>query len=84
MNDPVSTCRRCGAMIIWCVTSKGKKMPVDVTPSQNGEFFLFRKGPSIAAIHVASRDGRVGKAVSSGQKRHTSHFSTCPLAGSRR
>ena len=25
-----SECRSCGAPIIWCVTSKGKKMPVDM------------------------------------------------------
>ncbi len=25
-----SECRSCGASILWCITAKGKKMPVDI------------------------------------------------------
>jgi hypothetical protein len=32
--DTESTCRSCGAPILWCVTVKGKKMPVDL-PDNN-------------------------------------------------
>lgn len=30
-----SECRSCGEPIIWCLTAKGKKMPVDV-PDDDG------------------------------------------------
>lgn len=30
-----SECRSCGAPILWCITAKGKKMPVDV-PTDDG------------------------------------------------
>ena len=29
-EDNRSECRSCGEPIIWCLTAKGKKMPVDV------------------------------------------------------
>lgn len=29
-EDNESECRSCGEPILWCVTAKGKKMPVDV------------------------------------------------------
>lgn len=29
-EDNQAECRSCGAPILWCVTEKGKKMPVDV------------------------------------------------------
>lgn len=29
-EDNQSDCRSCGESIIWCITAKGKKMPVDV------------------------------------------------------
>lgn len=29
-EDNQSECRSCGDPIIWCVTARGKKMPVDI------------------------------------------------------
>lgn len=29
-EDNQAECKSCGAPIIWCVTAKGKKMPVDI------------------------------------------------------
>ncbi len=34
-EDNQSECRSCGEPIIWCITAKGKKMPVDV-PEDDG------------------------------------------------
>lgn len=30
-EDNEAECRSCGAPILWCVTVKGKKMPVDIS-----------------------------------------------------
>jgi hypothetical protein len=35
-EDNPAECRSCGAPILWCITVKGKKMPVDV-PAVEGE-----------------------------------------------
>lgn len=31
-EDNEGECRSCGAPVIWCITKKGKKMPVDPPP----------------------------------------------------
>jgi len=35
MEDDQSDCRSCGAPILWCVTAKNKRMPVDI-PDDDG------------------------------------------------
>lgn len=37
MEDNQSVCRSCGADILWCITKKGKKMPVDLPPDGSDE-----------------------------------------------
>lgn len=32
-EDNQAECRSCGAQVLWCVTRKGKKMPVDIPAS---------------------------------------------------
>ncbi len=34
--DNESTCRSCGATILWCETLRGRKMPLDVEPLDDG------------------------------------------------
>lgn len=29
-EDNEAACKYCGASILWCITAKGKKMPVDI------------------------------------------------------
>lgn len=67
---PVAHCRSCSAPIVWTVTSKGKRMPVDAEPGFAGKFKV-----------VPSDDGEWQAAYDPGPAcipdRHTSHFSTC-------
>lgn len=35
-EDNAAQCRSCGEHIVWCITAKGKKMPIDV-PVVEGE-----------------------------------------------
>ncbi len=65
----MSTCRSCGAAIIWARTHAGKLMPLDATATPLGTFEL------------QEEDGRclfVGSDAP-GDK-YLSHFSTCPNA----
>lgn len=44
------TCKSCGAEIIWTVTDKGKRMPVDAAPEHR--FTLVRQGADMRAVYV--------------------------------
>lgn len=46
----VSECRSCQAPIVWTVTRRGKRMPVDAAPSTAGDFELTsgHDGPPVA------------------------------------
>jgi len=69
-------CQSCGAPIIWTITAKNKRMPVDAEPDLEG-LLVLDEGP----------DGTVRSCVSSSlltslfqEVRYTSHFATCPEA----
>ena len=68
----MSTCSSCGAEILWAVTEKGRRIPLDVAvidPPHPG-LMVFTPGSSPAV------------AVALGKERtlHVSHFATCPNA----
>ncbi len=87
-KDPPGTakeCRSCKQLIVWTTTKNGKSMPCDVEPSEKGTFFLFRVEDRIDAVHEFSKDDpRCGRAWDRDQKKHASHFSTCPNAAEHR
>lgn len=73
----MSRCRSCNAEIIWAVTEKGKRVPLDAEPAERPSG-LFR-------IEPQPRPGTELLAVSvSGQKVYLSHFVTCPNADQHR
>jgi hypothetical protein len=59
-------------------------MPMDVSPKPDGDFFMFRKPDHILAVHVKARKDIAERARQRGDKRYTSHFSTCPQADQHR
>lgn len=65
----VADCRSCGQPIIWTVTERGKRMPVDAWPGA-GAFRLeqYASGPPVAIYGG-------GETM---EERYTSHFATCP------
>lgn len=69
---PKATCRSCHEPIIWALSLTGKRMPVDVEPTETGNLILSSHRPD-PIVTVASKTGRY-----SGQKLYRSHFATCP------
>ena len=71
----VARCRSCGAEVVWVVTEKGKKMPLDRDPSPDGRF---------AKVRVDENGDRLVRFVRDeeriGEKLYQSHFETCPNA----
>lgn len=87
-DSDFSTCRSCGASIIWATTLKGKAMPCDALPHATGEFYLFRRpaidGQFVQAIFHKTSHKSVENAKRRGWPKYNSHFSTCPNAGQHR
>jgi len=67
----MSTCRGCGAEIIWLKTKTGKNMCCD--PELH--FGVDRPGT------IVTEDGDVIKGAEDGQDGYTPHWSTCSQAG---
>lgn len=74
-------CRSCGADMVWVVTRKGKRMPLDPKPSEEGRFVYDGDDadgkPKVAYL----RDGQLKFHTG---ERYTSHFATCPNADQHR
>lgn len=79
-----SRCRGCGAAIIWALTDRGKRAPIDAQPYPDGNMFLYYdedgeaagrpRVTSLAAHHLAT-----GFVVPPTERRKN-HFATCPEA----
>lgn len=71
---PIETCRSCPAQIIWAVTERGKRMPVDVDPVPGGNVQLVEQHGQLTAVVVPAKRafGRMNL--------RKSHFTTCPQA----
>ena len=85
----MTTCKSCGAYVVWAVTEKGKKMPVDYKPTLDGNIILIHKEvcePPIARYErkeeKAERMKLDSKANLAACVAFTSHFASCPHAKS--
>ncbi|MGH3834158.1 MAG: hypothetical protein ACRDSF_00420 [Pseudonocardiaceae bacterium] len=72
-----ASCKSCGDVILWAVTFEGKRMPLDVEPTELGTVSLSGHTPPIA--RVVSKIGRYP-----GQKLYVSHFASCRTADQHR
>jgi hypothetical protein len=68
----VADCRSCGAPVIWTVTERGKRMPVDAEPNPQGNIRLEQStgDAPLTAVYMRERTASV--------ELYTSHFATCP------
>lgn len=48
-EEDQAECRACGAPILWCITARGKKMPVDMTDDDGPTTSHFATCPDGAA-----------------------------------
>lgn len=72
-------CRSCNAPVRWAITERGRRMPLDVEPSDEGNILLQdREGREPLAVvltkgQIAAFDGSLQR-----HRLHRSHFATCP------
>lgn len=70
-------CKSCEMEIIWAETEKGKRMPVDAEPADNGNLRLVeREGDAPLAVY----DTAETEALFGDDTRYLSHFATCSQA----
>jgi hypothetical protein len=72
----IDHCRSCGRPIIWCLTTRGKTMPVDAEPDPDGLLTL----DTLASGVVLAAHDSPGQPGLFTRDRYTSHFATCPQA----
>lgn len=72
MTGSRTTCRSCGAPIIFAVTAKGRRMPLDLVrvPEGNIEVDIGDAGSLLASVVPSG----------SAPTLYKSHFATCPNA----
>jgi len=86
-----SRCRSCGAPIWFGLTAKGKRMPIDLAPVEDGNVVVDRLEQAMDQLAGANESGpgqalpqiRVlarGEVVDADVPRYTSHFVSCPRA----
>lgn len=80
-GEPLSaTCGSCDAAIVWALLPSGKRMPLDATPAPDGNIAARRD----ANGDLHARVLKAGDEPADGERRGTSHFSTCPNAAAHR
>lgn len=73
-----SSCRSCGAPIVWATTEAGRLSPLDFHDVPDGNVIVDRveSGPAGDIVHVRTlKKGEETEAL-----RYVSHFATCPNA----
>ena len=70
--NAVQRCASCGAEIVWVLTDRDKRMPVDADPAPEGTYAVRRVG-EVLRISVVSAKLAFGR-----RDLHRSHFVGCP------
>lgn len=77
-ENEVATCRSCGASIEFVLTAKGKRMPLDLGPSRDGNV-LVRLGHPPKVYKNAEEATKAMAALGIPfENLRISHFATCP------
>jgi hypothetical protein len=78
----VSTCKSCGARIIWARTSLGAKMPIDQLATSDGNAVVVGRvlGESTPIVVVLTRDSLARAREQGDLLLYRSHFASCPDA----
>lgn len=81
--DVKSTCRSCGARLLWAITEKGRSIPLDRNPVPDGNIEIeeFEEGPPMSRVVSRQRELSPGLFPAT---RYKSHFATCPEASQHR
>lgn len=78
--ETMETCSRCcDVPFAWGITRKGKRMPIDLAPTEDGNLALMRDPMGVLQVTIMAKGDRAKGDRPKGD-RYTSHFATCPEA----
>lgn len=84
MAFEVKACGSCAAEVIWTVTHKGRRMPVDAAPVEGGNIRLRSEADGDRVIAEYPGKEHPGLFDEGDRARYVSHFATCPQAAQHR
>ncbi|GAA2364819.1 hypothetical protein [Streptomyces carpaticus] len=70
-----STCRSCAAPIIWAVTPRQQRMPLDALPDPSGNVAVHRDVAGRLRARVVSGERPT---LEGSERLHMPHFASCP------
>ncbi len=71
-------CRSCGANIIWAVTERGLRIPLDAEPNPTKGNFTVEEETGPDRRYNVLRASRVAPLLDMGQVRYLAHHASCP------
>jgi hypothetical protein len=80
LSNPVrDRCRSCKKPIIWAITEKNRRIPLDPEPVADGNILLTPRGNFLAPLATVRFAVQLDNPL-----RYKSHFATCPNAAQHR
>jgi hypothetical protein len=73
-------CRTCRALIVWGITEKGRRIPLDAKPHPDGNIYLYHDVAYVLPVNGRS----LAEHREMGTPLYVSHFATCPNAAKHR
>src|SRR4051812_17270841 len=70
----MTLCKRCGADIVWALTFRGKSMPLDLEPREDGNVATWRDVSGKLRARVVTRDNPIEPF----ERPAMPHMATCP------
>lgn len=79
MGTPTNTgtCRSCRKPVIWTLTEKGKRMPIDADPEEIRRPLTVADGNLIICRQGTDGEADTVRYVPAGKGRYRSHFASC-------
>lgn len=79
-KPPVASCRSCGASIVWAITERGKRIPLDAEPNAVKGNMVLEVETLIVNGHPQERwrARQVAPLLDAAQVRYMPHHATCP------
>ena len=79
-KPPIARCRSCGASIIWAITQRGVRIPLDAEPNPIKGNTMIDPETIIVNGHAEEqwRARQVAPLLDGAQTRYMPHHATCP------
>lgn len=74
----IAECSACKAWMLWAISPKGARSPIDFQPTEEGNVLLLSPSGLGELLAVTLSGGALARARNAGLQLRTSHWATCP------